>query len=185
MRRIGLLAFFFAGCMGSASIYYQDQKGGVLALHHNEERALRDAQKKMAAHCGAAGFQIVKRETVVVGRENYATTQRDYGEDQAHAHAEDAAWGEHTDSSHQEGSVTDQQHQEGAVVGSNGYVAGSQTTTTTDSGGDAQSTTTGVASSRGTDQSTVRGGETTQSVAGTRDVTETRITYVCGSAPSA
>ncbi|MCE9572749.1 MAG: hypothetical protein K8W52_06290 [Deltaproteobacteria bacterium] len=184
MRRFGIILVLLSGCMGSASIYYQDQHGGVLALHDNEGKAMKDAQSKMAAHCGPAGFQIVKRETVVVGRENYASSQRNYGADQVSAHAEDQAYGEHTETNHDEGGVTETQHVEGAAATPGGYVAGSDTVTTTDSDGHTDTTTTGVSSTRGNDQTSVRGGEQASSVSGVRDVTETRITYVCGSGAS-
>jgi hypothetical protein len=69
------------GClMGSAKVWSQDTTGGVLALDGDEGKAMEDADKKMAAHCGLGNYQLVKRETVVVGQEQYSNTN--YGEQQ-------------------------------------------------------------------------------------------------------
>ena len=43
-----------------------------------------------------------------------------------------------------------------------------------------QTTTTGVSATREQEATQVRGGESASSVSGVRDVTETRVTYVCG-----
>ncbi len=183
MYRVGLVLVFVTGCMGSASVYYQDRGGGVLALHDDEDRAMKDARDKMAAHCGAAGYEVVKRETVVVGQENYSNSQRNYGEDQASARAKDTASTSHREESYQGGSTTAVQHGEAAAATDSGYVAGSETVVAHDTAGHAEATSSDASSTRALNQTTVRGGETTSAVTGTRQVTETRITYVCGGEP--
>lgn len=143
-------------------------------------RAMKDARDKMAAHCGAAGYEVVKRETVVIGQERYSNSQRSYGEDQASAPAKDVASTSHGENSHRSGSTTDVQHAEGADATHNGYVAGSETVVAHETSGHAETASSDESSTRATHQATVRGGETTNAVSGTRQVTETRVTYVCG-----
>lgn len=182
MRRIACVLVLATGCMGSASIYYQDRGGGVLALHDDEDRAMKDAFGKMAAHCGPAGYQIVKRETVVVGQENYTEGHRSYGEDQASAHAKDTASVSHSESSYQGGSTTNVQSVDTTTQTRHGEVATSDTSVTHSADGQSETTTSDASSTRATSQTTIRGGENSSSVSGTRQVTETRITYVCNGA---
>ena len=76
------------GCLqacGSARIFYQDQQGGTLILDGDEDKALEDAQAKMAAHCGPGRYTIVRREMVAIGQEAYASQQTNYGEREARA----------------------------------------------------------------------------------------------------
>jgi hypothetical protein len=75
----------FAAC-GHATILeqsYVDPRGGVLVLHGDEEKAFEDAHARMAAHCGAGKYQILRRAQEVVGSEAYATSQTQYGQDEA------------------------------------------------------------------------------------------------------
>lgn len=72
-------AMMLAGC-GNATIWSQDGEGGVLALHGAEGAAFDDAHEKMAAHCGKGRYEIVRRDTVVVGSEAYTSQRTDYGE---------------------------------------------------------------------------------------------------------
>ena len=72
------------GC-SSARIISQNIDGGVLSLHGSESGMLAEAQKAMQAHCGSRGFSIIKRETVVVGQEQY--TQTNY-QDQSKTNAQ-------------------------------------------------------------------------------------------------
>lgn len=59
---------------------YVEPRGGVLALIGSEEKAMEDAEKKMAAHCGAGKFRVERRTLAVVGMSSYSTTQTNYGE---------------------------------------------------------------------------------------------------------
>jgi len=182
MRRLACVLVLVTGCMGSASIYYQDRGGGVLALHDDEDRAMKDAFTKMAAHCGPAGYQIVKRETFVVGQENYTDSRRSYGEDQASAHAKDTASVSHGEASYQGGSSTDVQSVDTSDQTRHGSVTISDTSVTHSAGGQSETTTSDASSTRSTKQTSIRGGEASSSVSGTRQVTETRVTYVCAGA---
>jgi hypothetical protein len=174
-----------AGCMGSASVYYQDTHGGVFALHDDQDKAMKDAHKKMAAHCGTQGFQIVKQETVVVGQERYAQSQKAYGEDQVSQRTQQQVAAEQTETSHLEQDVTEVHHEEGAEEYPDGYVAGSDTTIATGHASNTATTTTAASASHETEIGSVQGGESTSSVSGVRDVTEVRVTYVCGSQAAA
>jgi len=186
-RCIGLvLLLATAGCMGSASVYYQDRNGGVLALHDDRDKAMKDAHRQMAAHCGGQGYEIVKQETVVVGKEAYANTDHNYGEQQDSQRHEQTAGGVHTEETHEQGGFTQTTHTEGEQDDYDGYEAGSQTTTEEGSGGSSQSTTTAVGETHQQQNTTVSGGDSTRSVSGVRDVTEVRVTYRCtGAAPVA
>ncbi len=77
--RIVVVSALFAGC-GHASIWSQDGQGGVLTLHGSEGPAMDDAQKVMAGHCGAGRFEIVRRDSVVVGQQAYSNQQTRYAD---------------------------------------------------------------------------------------------------------
>ncbi len=96
------IMFGIALCMGcgSARIHYQDARGGVMALNGDEAEAMEDAQKKMAAHCGPAGYEIVKRETVVVGRERLRSESTAYDEQEQRSRDQDTAGYETSDSAY-------------------------------------------------------------------------------------
>ena len=53
------------GCAtGSSGLRSQSPQGGVLALDGDENKAMNDAMGRMAQHCGADNWQVIKRETV-------------------------------------------------------------------------------------------------------------------------
>lgn len=157
---------FSSGCMlGSAQIRYQDQAGGVLVLDGDQNKAMQDAQQKMAQHCGPGNYQIVKRETVKVGTEQYAQSNTNYGERTDRARDEDTVADGYSDTTTTHDSATSND-------GWGNTDHASDTTTTNDSG---------YASSTSEDESTVtQGGQTTSSVQGVRDVNEIRLHYQCG-----
>lgn len=66
---IGILALVSLTACGHATIWSQDQRGGILALHGSEGPAMEDAQRQMASHCGAGRYEILRRDTVVVGEQ--------------------------------------------------------------------------------------------------------------------
>jgi hypothetical protein len=185
MRRFGFVLALLVGCGGTASVYYQDQHGGVLALHNDEEKALKDAEQKMAAHCGAQGYQIVKRETVVVGQENYAQSQHSYGQDQQGQHAQDTHSQQASQGSSAQTATTDSHTEQGVNIDRDGWDGGSDSTTTQTASGASQQSSVSDTSTRGADQTQIRGGDQSSSVSGTRDVTEMRVTYVCGNSGGA
>jgi hypothetical protein len=80
----------FLAC-GHASIQYQDTRGGVLALHDDEDIALKDAREQMSAHCGARGYQITKREAVPIGQEVYTTNSEAYRDEKTKAREHEPA----------------------------------------------------------------------------------------------
>ena len=50
---------------------------------------MQEAEKFMNAHCGSRGFSIVKRETVIVGQEQYSQTNyQDQAKTQANTNGE-------------------------------------------------------------------------------------------------
>lgn len=163
---VALAAMFSGGClMGSAKIRYQDQQGGVLVLQGDENKAMQDAQNKMAQHCGPGNWHIVKRETVKVGEEEYANKNTNYQEQTDRARDEDVVGGSSTDTD----SASDTVHS------SDGW---GNSATSSDS---ATSTDSSYAQNTQEDESTVtQGGAQTQEVHGTRDVNEIRVHYTCG-----
>lgn len=181
----GAALLLAAGCVGHANIHYQDTQGGVLTLQGNEGKALEDAQAKMAAHCGVAGYQIVKRETVVVGQENYTHARTDYQEREDSQRTEDTIGESHEENQygydHQASSTSDSGSYDGAYQ-DHAY----QDSEAQASGGGYSTTDQGYQESTVEDQSVDRAGtQTNQQVSGTRNVTEARVHYVCGTARTA
>jgi hypothetical protein len=172
---VAALPFGAAGCpMGSAKVFAQDQGGGTLILEGDEGKAMEDANKKMALHCGMGNFQVVKRETVVVGHENYADS---YATQQATQDSQQAGVvstsGQTTEDSASQGSsaaVVGQDPYSGEGYAAEGHQDSSSTTTTNDQ-------TTVAAGAQSTQ---VQGSQQASSVSGTREVRENRVTYACG-----
>jgi hypothetical protein len=178
---LGLLVGL-AGCpMGEAQVYAQTQTGGTLILKGDEGKALKDADKKMAMHCGMGNYQIVSRDTVVVGHENYADSvaQQQATQDSQSAGVVSTAGSSTSDTASQGSSA--------AVVGTDGYgdaygAEGHQDSSSTVNTNE-QTTAAAAASSTQT-----QGVQTASSVSGTREVRELRLTYACmgaGPAPAA
>jgi len=67
-----------AAC-GYATINYQDAQGGVLVVADFDGSSMEKAREMMIAHCGVGKFRVTKKERVVVGAENYAHSNTDYG----------------------------------------------------------------------------------------------------------
>lgn len=76
---IAVTGILCGGC-GYASIFSQNSSGGVLALHGAESKAMEDANLKMGSHCGGRGYEVVSRDTVVVGQQESTDTNTDYAE---------------------------------------------------------------------------------------------------------
>jgi hypothetical protein len=162
-----------ACAMGSAEVFAQDQAGGTLILKGDEGKAMEDANKKMALHCGMGNFTVVKRETLVVGHENYSDSYatQQATEDQQSA-AVVASSGQTTTDSASQGSSA-------AVVGSDGYgnaygAEGHQDSSSTTTTSDQATVAAGASSTQ------VQGSQQASSVSGTREVREARISYACG-----
>lgn len=80
--KAGFVAVVLGGC-GHATVWSQDQGGGVVALHGSEGSAMDDAHELMAAHCGAGRYEILRRDTVVVGEQ--AVTNHSRTTDRRHS----------------------------------------------------------------------------------------------------
>lgn len=175
----GLLALG-AGCVGSAQVRYQDANGGVLTLQGDEQKSMEDAYKRMAAHCGPAGYSIVKRETVVVGQEQYTNTNKGYAEQEDRSRDEDTVGSHDTDTEYGEDRVQTADAEAHSYDGrSSSHDQASATATDSKEG--YESTTEDYAESKREDESTQRtGNESTNTVSGTRDVNEVRLHYACG-----
>jgi len=172
---VAALALSAGGCpMGSAKVYSQTQTGGTFVLEGDENKALEDANKKMAMHCGMGNFTVVSRDTVVVGSENYTdSVAQQQGQTDSQAVGAVATSGQTTSDSASQGSsgaVVGQDPYSGEVYGAEGHEDSSSTTTTNDQ--------TTVAAGAATTQT--QGVQTASSVSGTRQVRELRLTYACG-----
>lgn len=166
------LLSLITGCaMGSAKIWSQDTTGGVLALDGDEGKAMADADKKMAAHCGVGNYLVVRRDTVVVGEEQYSNNS--YAEQQDHqaqtttAEASQSQYGYGESATAVEGTTT--------VVTPNQATTVSGAATSVEGGGYQESAAVKQTDQQG--QTVVQGGSST--VQGTRQVTQARITYQC------
>ncbi len=160
-----LMSIGAAGCItGSAQVWSQDQQGGVLALEGDEGKAMEDAQGKMNLHCGQGNWQIVKRETVKVGSEQYANSATNYDERTDRARDEDTAAVAVSDTVHSSDTTTD----------SDAYGSDTMHDSRTSSAAAAASST------REDETTQTQGGTQTSSVQGVRDVNSVRIHYACG-----
>lgn len=168
------------GCGGTARIYQQDTNSATFVLEGVEEKALDDAHKKMAAHCGARGYHLVKRDTVVVGKENYSSERTDYEEDEDTSVDRNTISESQNESEHEysgggsEGSVETNDygpdyHDKTTASGSEYSGGGSSADHSIETTGEAEDT------HRATEGSTQ-----TDRVEGTRNVNEKRITFACG-----
>jgi hypothetical protein len=73
MRKIGfvLAAALLAAC-GSARVVQRNQVGGVIALNGDQGKAMEEAHREMAAHCGPGNYTIVQEGEVVIGQDTVA-----------------------------------------------------------------------------------------------------------------
>lgn len=172
-----LLCALASGCaMGSSYIYEQDTRGGILTLQGSEEDALKDARSKMAAHCGVGNYQIVRRETVVVGHEQYTDTNSGYVETGERQREET------TDTETQEDTEYGYDETTDTTVVNEQTPTGDETYAGTDTSGGGYESTDGASSSTTIEDERERreGQESSSTVSGTREVREQRLHYVCG-----
>ena len=69
-------ALLLAAC-GSARVVNRTQGGGVIALQGDRGKAMEQAHKEMAAHCGPGNYTIVQEGEVVVGKDTVAREDQD------------------------------------------------------------------------------------------------------------
>ena len=74
-----LAASGWMGC-GSAQIFSQDAKGGVISVAAFDDASMDKAVVLMEQHCGKGRYRVVARDSVLVGSENYAQTNTAYDE---------------------------------------------------------------------------------------------------------
>jgi hypothetical protein len=67
------------GC-GSAQIFSQDTKGGVISVAAFDDDSMDKAVVLMEQHCGKGHYRILARDSILVGSENYAQSNTNYGE---------------------------------------------------------------------------------------------------------
>ena len=81
MKKVALLLSLvvFGGCFGHAVLVRRDQTGGTLTLRGERGKAMEDAHRQMAAHCGG-GYTVVSEENVVVGQATETQARETYGQ---------------------------------------------------------------------------------------------------------
>jgi hypothetical protein len=75
MLRKASLGFVFAALIaacGSARVVQRTQYGGIIALNGDRPKAMEQADKEMAAHCGPGNYQVVREGEVPVGTDSMA-----------------------------------------------------------------------------------------------------------------
>jgi hypothetical protein len=172
-----LLCAVASGCaMGSSYVHEQDTRGGILTLQGDEEAALADARKRMAAHCGVGNYQVVRRETVVVGHEEYTDTNSGYVETGERQREETTDTETQEDTEYGYDETTDTTVVNEPTGTGDATYAGNEV-----SGGGYESTNGASSSSTIEDERERREGqESSSTVSGTREVREQRLHYVCG-----
>jgi hypothetical protein len=78
---LGLICTALLAACGSAQLVTQNQYGGVLRLNGDRGKAMEDAQKQMAAHCGLGNFTVVQQGEEAIGTDVIANSDTNYGED--------------------------------------------------------------------------------------------------------
>lgn len=168
-----------ASCGGAARLHYQDARSGVFVLEGDRDKAMEDAQKKMAAHCGPGAYRIVKQETVVVGREQYTNTYQDYEEDRARQRNTDSASASDTQTDYAETNTTDVAVDSTAASGPGHDSQSTAVSAESTTSGFEDTSTTDTASTREDEAETARGSARSSTVTGERDVNEFRVHYIC------
>lgn len=83
LRKLGLALLcsgVLAAC-GSATLITQNQSGGVFRLQGDRDKAMADAQKQMAAHCGPGNFTVTQQGEEAIGTDVITQQDTQYGED--------------------------------------------------------------------------------------------------------
>jgi hypothetical protein len=59
----------------------QNQSGGVIRLVGDQGKAMEDANKQMAQHCGPGNYQITQKGEEAIGKDTFSNSNTQYGED--------------------------------------------------------------------------------------------------------
>ena len=84
LRKLGLglmCSALFLGCVGTAELVTQNQVGGVYRLTGIRDKAMADAHKQMAAHCGPGNYTVTQQGEEAIGTDVIARSDTNYGED--------------------------------------------------------------------------------------------------------
>lgn len=71
----------FTACVGTAELVTQNQTGGVFRLTGVRDKAMADAHKQMAAHCGPGNYTVVQQGEEAIGTDVITRSDTNYGED--------------------------------------------------------------------------------------------------------
>ncbi len=176
------IASLLLACGGTARIYQQDQNSATFVLEGAEDKALADAHKKMRAQCGAQGYYLAKRDTVVVGQENYSNENTEYEEQEDTTRdADRVLTNDAVEESEYSGGGSS------AEVEVTDHGPGYEDTTRVEGseysgGGSSESHSIEEESEQEDTTRNTSGNTNTSTVEGTRNINEKRVTFVCGSA---
>jgi hypothetical protein len=74
LRKLTIGFLFVLAACGSARVVQRTQYGGIIALQGDRGKAMEDAHRQMAQHCGQNNYTIVQEGEEVIG------TDTSYGE---------------------------------------------------------------------------------------------------------
>lgn len=75
-------AALLAAC-GSARVVQRTQYGGVIALQGDRGKAMEDAHRQMAQHCGGGNYTIVQEGEEVIGTDTSYGESSDYASNES------------------------------------------------------------------------------------------------------
>ena len=67
LRKVSLGLFIVLAACGSARVIQRNQSGGVIELNGDRGKAMEQAHREMAAHCGPNNYQIVQEGEEAIG----------------------------------------------------------------------------------------------------------------------
>lgn len=78
---LGLLCAALVAACGHAEAVSRNQSGGVLRLVGDRGKAMEDANKQMAQHCGPGNYQVTQEGEEAIGQDTFTNSSTEYGED--------------------------------------------------------------------------------------------------------
>jgi hypothetical protein len=78
---LGLLCAALVAACGHAELITQNQGGGVMRLVGARDKAMEDANKQMAGHCGPNNYQVTQQGEEAIGQDTFQNSNTNYGED--------------------------------------------------------------------------------------------------------
>lgn len=77
----GLLCAALIAACGHAEPISRNASGGILRLVGDRGKAMEDANKQMAQHCGPGNYQVTQEGEEAIGQDTFTSSNTQYGED--------------------------------------------------------------------------------------------------------